>query len=118
MGDLEQVEAVHGGVQALVALIVGAGVQHIVADKLVVVAVQQLADEEEIRLYRIAEGAQLADEVLIQTVGHVQPQAVDIKFLYPQADAVENMLYDRRVFQVELDQLVMAFPASYQKPSL
>ena len=111
MGDLEQVHAVHRGVQAFIALIVGAGVQHIVADKLVVVAVQQLADEEEVRLYRIAERAQLADEVLIQTVGHVQPQAVDIKFLHPQADAVKNMLYDRRVFQVELDQLVMAFPA-------
>ena len=111
MGDLKQVHAVHGGVQALVALVVGAGVQHAVADELVVVAVQQLADEEEVRLYRVAEGAQLADEILVQTVGHVQTQAVDVEFLHPQADAVEDVLHDRGVFQVELDQLVMAFPA-------
>ena len=54
VGDLKEVEAVHRGVQTLVALIVGAGVQHLVADKLVIIAVQQLADEEEVAAKTVA----------------------------------------------------------------
>ena len=49
VADLKQIHGIEGGVQALVALVVGAGVQHAVADELVVVAVQQLADEMCIR---------------------------------------------------------------------
>ena len=62
-------------------------------------------------LDRVAERAQTADEVLIQTVGDIQTQAVDVKFLDPAADALEQVLDDLLVAQIQLDQLVVTFPA-------
>lgn len=57
VGDLEQVHRVEGGVQAFVALVVGAGMQHLVVDDHVIVAAHDLADEDEFRLERFGEAA-------------------------------------------------------------
>ena len=112
MGDFKEIHRVERGIQTLVALVVGAGMEQTVAHALVVVAVQQLADEEEIGLERIAEGAQTAQEIGGEAVGNVQPQAVDVEVAHPAADAVEDVVDDRRVVQIELDELVMALPAA------
>ena len=85
--------------------------QHALSHELVIVAVQQPADEEKVGLERVAERAKLAEEILIQAVGHVKAQPVDIELVYPKPDAAEDMLYDRGVFQVELDQLIVSLPA-------
>ena len=109
--DLEQIVAVHRGIQTLVALVIRAGVQQTVPDELIVVAMQQFADEEEIRAERVAERAELTEKILIEAVGDVQPQTIDAEFLLPQADAVEQMMHDVGIAQVELYQLVVSFPA-------
>ena len=111
VGDLEQIVAVHRGIQTLVALVIRAGVQQTVPDELIVVAVQQFADEEEIRAERVAERAELTEKILVEAVGDVQPQTVDAEFLLPQADAVEQMMHDVGIAQIELYQLVVSFPA-------
>ena len=70
-----------------------------------------LAQQGKLRLEGIGEPAQLAQEIQIQAVGHVQPQAVDAELLHPAPDGGEDMLHHRRVAQVQLDQVVVAFPA-------
>src|SRR5699024_9466869 len=57
VGDFKQVVAVAGGVKTFVALVVGAGVQHLVVDDLVVIAVQHFADQHKVRLQLLGEGA-------------------------------------------------------------
>ena len=111
MRDLEQVVAVHRGIQTLVALVIRAGVQHAVSDKLVVIAVEQFADEEKVGRERVAEAAQRTDEILVETVRHVQPQTVNAEFVLPLADTLENVVLHIGVAQIELYQLEMTFPA-------
>ena len=111
MRDLEQVVAVHRGIQTLVALVIRAGVQHAVSDKLIVVAVEQLADEEKVGRERVTEAAQRTDEILVETVRHIQPQTVNAEFVLPLPDTLENVVLHIRMAQIELYQLKMTFPA-------
>ena len=111
MRDFKQVAAVHRGIQTLVALVIRAGVQHAVSDKLVVIAVEQLADEEKVGRERVAEAAQRTDEILVETVGNIQPQTVNAEFVLPLPDALENVVLHIWMAQIELYQLKMTFPA-------
>ena len=111
MRNLKQVVAVHRGIQTLVAFVIRAGVQQTVPDELIVVAVQQLADEEKVGRERVTEAAQRTDEILVETVGNIQPQTVNAEFVLPLPDALENVVLHIRMAQIELDQLKMTFPA-------
>ncbi len=111
MGDLKEVHGVEGGIQPLITFIVGAGVEHPLSDALVIVPVQHFAKQQEIGLQGVAEGAQLVQELRRQAVGDIEAQTVDLEGIDPAADAVEQMLHDRGVLQVELDQLEMPLPA-------
>ena len=81
--NLEHVDRVKAGVQALVTLVVGAGVEHLVVDDLVVVAVERLADQHEVGLELTGEAMQATHEVAVEHIGNVQAQAVDAKDLGP-----------------------------------
>ena len=85
MGDLEHVDRVKAGVQALVALVVGAGVEHLVVDDLVVVAVERLADQHKVGLELTGKDVQAAHKVAVEHIGNVQAQAVDAKDVGPTA---------------------------------
>ena len=85
--------------------------QHAVSDKLIVVAVEQLADEEKVGRERVAEAAQRTDEILVKTVRHVQPQTINAEFVLPLAHALKNVVLHIGVAQIELYQLEMPFPA-------
>ena len=71
--------------QALVALVVGAGIEHLVVDDEVVVAVQDLADEREaiaraaiearLRPQFAGETMKALHEVAVEAVGDVEAQA-------------------------------------------
>ena len=89
--------------------------QHAVSEERGAVAAHDFADQKEIRLERIAERAQTANEIAIQGIGNVQAQAVNVKFLYPAANAVKNVLDDFFVAQIQLHQFVMTFPAFVPK---
>ena len=56
MGDLEHVDRVKAGIQALVALVISARVEHLVVDDLIVVAVERLADEHKAGLELTGKG--------------------------------------------------------------
>ena len=89
MGDLEHVDRVKAGVQALVALVVGAGVEHLVVDDLAVVAVERLADQHKVGLELTGKSVQAAHKVAVEHIGNVQAQAVDAKDLGPAAHGFE-----------------------------
>ena len=48
---------------------------------------------------------------MVQTVSHIQPDPVDVKLFDPSFDRMENVLYHIFIMQVQLDQIVIAFPA-------
>ena len=54
---------------------------------------------------------QRTDEILVETVRHVQPQTVNAEFVLPLADTLENVVLHIGVAQIELYQLEMTFPA-------
>ena len=115
MGDLEHVDRVKAGVQALVALVVGAGVEHLVVDDLAVVAVERLADQHKVGLELTGKSVQAAHKVAVEHIGNVQAQAVDAKDLGPAAHGFEQVIDHGGVLQVELHELKMAFPALVPK---
>ena len=115
MGDLEHVDRVKAGVQALVALVVGAGVEHLVVDDLVVVAVERLADEHKAGLELTGKAMQTTHEIAVEHIGDVQAQAVDAKDLGPTVHRLEQVIDHGGILQVELHKLKMAFPALVPK---
>ena len=53
MNYLEEVHTVKCGIYSLVTLIIGCGMQHSVIDEAVVISVDSLSQEEEIRLHAV-----------------------------------------------------------------
>ena len=92
MGDLEHVDRIKAGVQTLVALVVGAGVEHLVVDDLVVVAVKCLANQHKVGLELAGKGVQTTHEVAVEHIGDVQPQAVDAEDIGPTAHGLEQVI--------------------------
>ena len=115
VGNLEHVDRVKAGVQALVALVVGAGVEHLVVDDLVVVAVERLADQHKVGLEFAGKAMQAAHKIAIEHVGDVQAQTVDTKNLGPATHGLEQVIDHSGILQVELHKLKMAFPALVPK---
>jgi len=115
MGNLEHVDRVKAGVQALVALVVGAGVKHLVVNDLVVVAVERLADQHKIGLELAGKGMQTTHEVAVEHIGNVQAQAVDAKHVSPTAHGLEQVIDHSGILQVELHKFKMAFPTLVPK---
>ena len=113
--DLKQIHRVEGGVEALIALIVGTGVEQPLTRPLVIVSVEGLPHQEKLRLQTVAEGTQPVKEILVQAVGHVQAQPVDIKLLHPEFDAVQQIVHYGGISEVELHQLVVPLPALIPK---
>ena len=111
MGNLKHILVVKGGVKPLVALIIGDAVQHVRVHNPPVVPVDHLAQQEEAWVPALAELVQPPQKVLVQQVGHVQPQAINGKLIHPARHAFQNMVHHRRVLQVQLHQLKMALPA-------
>ena len=115
MGDLEHVDRVKAGVQTLVALVVGAGVEHLVVDDLVVVAVERLANQHKVGLELAGKGVQTTHKVAVEHIGDVQAQAVDAKDLGPTAHRLEQVIDHGGILQIELHKLKMALPALVPK---
>ena len=112
MRDLEIVVVVVAAPQALVQLIVGHGVEHFGVGPAAVIAVDDLAHQPELRLDLVGEAAQPFHEVEVQHVGCIQPDAVDVEFMDPEADGVEVVVLHLRVPLVQLDQQVEAAPVA------
>ena len=53
---------------------------------------EQLADEEKVGRERVAEAAQSTDEILVETVGNIQPQTVNAEFVLPLPNTLENVV--------------------------
>ena len=111
VADLVHVAGVEAGVQPLVALVVGDAVAAVVVHPAVVVAVEGLPHQHELRLDRVGQRPQFRQETQVQAVGHVQAQSVDVILPHPAAHHIEQIRLDRRVLQVEFDQFVAALPA-------
>jgi hypothetical protein len=116
MADLEHVHAVEAGVDAFIALIVGAAVQHTGADLEIIITVQHFSDQIKVLLQRIRETPQAADKIIVQAIGHIQAQAVNAEILDPISDSVKNMIDYRVIAQIQLDQIIVPFPAFIPEP--
>ena len=97
VADLVHVAGVEAGIQPLIALVVGHAVAGVVVHPAVVVAVQGLAHQDEIRLDAVGQAAQLAQKAQVQAVGHVEAQAVDVVVPHPVAHSVEQIIFHVRM---------------------
>ena len=92
-------------------LIVGRAVKLSLSHYSLVVAAQDLADQIEVLLQGVRIAPEPSYEVSVKTVGDVQPQSVYVKIVNPEPDRVENMRDDFLISEIELYQVVIAFPA-------
>lgn len=53
---------------------------------------------------------------MIEAVRHVKAQAIDVKFVYPKTNAIQQIVYNSRVFQVQLHKLKVPFPSFIPEP--
>ena len=111
VNDLEHVHAVEGRMDALVALIIGGGVELAVSHDHLVIAAQDLADQEKILLQRIRKAAQPVNKIPVEAVGHVQSEPVDLKIFHPVADGIKDVPDDFLIAEIELDKVIVSFPA-------
>ena len=100
-----------GGIEALVAFIVGNAVEHLRVCPAVVVAVDYLAHEPEIALFALAEASYPLEEVEVDAVGSVKADAVDAKGLYPVVDSVDDVVTDADIAEIEFYEVIVAVPA-------
>ena len=108
--DLVHIAGVEAGIQPLVALVVRHAVAGVVVHPAVVVAVQRLAHQRELRLDVVCQPAQLRQKAQIQAVRDVQAQAVDAVVPHPASHDIKQVVFHRWVLQVQLDQFVAALP--------
>ena len=100
MADLKHIHAVEGRVNPLIALIVCGAVQHPVTDDLTVVSVYHLARKEKILFFTQTEGVKLPHKPTVQHIGHIQTQTVNTEIVYPPADTLQKIVFDRRIVKV------------------
>ncbi len=114
IADLMHVIGVHRRPEALVRLVVGHRVAHVLAHPLVVVAEHGLAHEDELLATLVAnlvgKVAQTAQVGLVQAEGHVEAQAIDVIVANPTADDAVQIGVQALAPVVELDEVGHALP--------
>ena len=86
--------------------------RHVILQQDVVIAADHLSEQEELRIAVLEMMVKLADEVLVQAIGNVKAQAVNAELGNPLIDALQQVADHIRILQVQLDQLIVAFPVA------
>ena len=115
MHDLEQIHAVEAAEKPFIALIVGGRMEHAVVHETIIVSVQHLSQQKELRLQALCITAQPPQEAFVQTVRHIQPQPVDVKLLHPAFHALQKIVHHLLIAQVQLHQIIVPLPALIPK---
>ncbi len=111
ISDFKIVFVIVRGIKALLTLIVGDGIKHIGIGPSIVVAMDDLAHQPEIRAFLTAVAAQPSEKGRIHTVSRIKPQAVDSKFVHPHADRAKQMINDLWILQIQLNKIKVPLPA-------
>ena len=116
MLDLEQVVRIEGGGEALVALVVGDGIQAVTGQILLeILVVDDLPHQEEVVAAAADDAAQPLEEPFGQQIGDVQAEAVDAEFIHPILHRAADVAEHGFVLEIELDELHMPLPALVPK---
>ena len=115
MHDLEQIHAVEAAEKPFIALIVGGRMEHAVVHETIIVSVQHLSQQKELRLQALCITAQPPQEAFVQTVRHIQPQPVDVKLLHPAFHALQKIVHHLLIAEVQLHQIIVPLPALIPK---
>ena len=113
--DLKIVVVVVAAPQALVQLIVGNGMEHFRVGPAAVIAVDDLAHQPELRLDLVGKAAQTLHKVEVQHIRCIQPDAVNVECIDPEADGIIMVVLHLGVALVQLDQQVEAAPVAIRK---
>ena len=113
--DLKIVVVVVAAPQALVQLIVGNGMEHFRVGPAAVIAVDDLAHQPELRLDLVGKAAQALHKVEVQHIRCIQPDAVNVECIDPEADGIIMVVLYLGVALVQLDQQVEAAPVAVRE---
>lgn len=111
MCDLKVVAVVVGGINSLVALVIGNAVKHFGICPAAVVAVDYLAHEPEIGLHASCKAMYALDKVIVKAICGIKANTVDIPCFYPHFDSVQQIFNDLVVSQVQLYQVIAVVPS-------
>ena len=111
MSNFKHIHRVKAGVNAFITFIIGAAVEHVVVDDPIIVSEQNLPDQNKIAFQVLCIRPETAHEIRIQAVSHIQAESVDIKGVYPIFYTFQQIICDRGILQVQLDQFKVSFPA-------
>ena len=111
VADLKEVHRIEAGIQTLVALIIRRRMEHFGINPAGVVAVQQFTDQEQIGAQFLGKAAERPQEIEIQGIGDIEPDAVDAEKFDPVFHSIENMRHHGGIAEIELNKLEMPLPA-------
>ena len=100
MHDLEEIVTVHGREKAFVALIICHGMEHAVIDILIIIAMYHFSHQEEILRDPVAVLSQPVQKTPIQTISHIETEAVNVKLTLPKIHCFKDMLHHSFVLKV------------------
>ena len=110
VGNLKIVMVIVAAVEGFVQGIVRHGVQHLRIDPALVLPVNDLAHQPELRFHGVREASQCPHEIEIQNIRRVQTQSVDVELCYPEAYRLQVVIDHLGVSEVELCQQIIAAP--------
>ena len=108
---LEIVLVIVRRVETFVALVVSNAVKHLGICPAVIVTVDYLAHEPEIRTLALAEASDALEEIEINAVSGIKTDTVNAEMLYPVIDGINDMIADADIAQIEFDEVIVTVPA-------
>ena len=108
--DLEIIVVIVTGVESLVQIIIRNRVQRLTIHPTSVIAVNHLTHQPEPGLNLICQTTQCLHETEIQHVRCVQTETVNVKFRYPHADSIAQIVLHSAILLVQLHQKIISSP--------
>ena len=100
MSNLKIIMVVMPRIKPLMQFVIRHGMQHIAVDPARIIPVYYLAHQPEFRFYRIRQLAHFLHKIKIEHICTVKAYPVDIKFFYPEADHIEQIIAHRPVPEI------------------
>ena len=106
VGNLKVIVIVVPRIQTFVQFIVGDTVKHLLSilDITAVISMDHFSHQPEVFFFSSGSGAHLLHEAEIQTVRAVQADAVNIKFIDPEIDHIQQIIPDFLILEIQVYQ--------------
>ena len=110
MRDFKVIVIVMSGIQGLMQVIVGNGMQGSFIDPADIISVNDLTHQPELRLHFIGSLTKSLHEIEIQYICGIQADSVNIECFHPETNYITDIIFDLWITLIQLYQKVVATP--------